>query len=267
MPVYTRLLKYMLRFWPPFLLGVLGTILGSGTDAAFTWFLKPLINKGFIGKDPIFIHYLPFIILTAFLLRGVASFLADYFLARVGRQVVKCFREDLFSKFLYLPAKHYDKSTTGEMLSLMLYNVEQIAKSSTTTLIMIVRELCLILGLCYVMFSNSWRLTLIFLLTAPLIALIVVLSSRRMRGLSKNVQGTMADITHFAEEAISGNREIKSFGGQAYETRKFSDAVYKNFQSEMSGDRFFRHLWRSNYCSLCYRCHSLYGDFRCALWG
>ena len=62
---YRRLLLYLQHYWGWFLLGVVGTILLASTDAGLIWFLKPLLNKGFIDKDVHFIGYLPFILILA----------------------------------------------------------------------------------------------------------------------------------------------------------------------------------------------------------
>jgi subfamily B ATP-binding cassette protein MsbA len=70
---YRRLLLYLQQYWSWFLFGIIGTILLASTDAGLIWFLKPLLNKGFVDKDIHFINYLPFILILAFLLRGIAN--------------------------------------------------------------------------------------------------------------------------------------------------------------------------------------------------
>src|SRR5579872_5779181 len=98
--IYKRLLTYASRYWVAFLLGVLGTLLSSGTDAAATWFLKPLLDKGFIARDQHFITWLPLIILVAFVVRGSASFVSNFYMARAGRNLVMRFRQDMFAHLL-----------------------------------------------------------------------------------------------------------------------------------------------------------------------
>ena len=231
--LYKRLLSRMLPYWPMLLFGLFGTMIGSGVDAGFTWFLKPLLNHGFIDRNGQFIAYLPHLILMGFLIRGLAGFLADYFLSWVGRKIVSDFRAQLFAKYLKLPTSAYDVSTAGHLLSVLLYNVEQVAKVSTNTLLIIVRESCFVIGLLTVMLVNSWRLTLLFALTVPIIGLIVIYTSRRMRRLSRTIQAGMGNITHMAEEALEGHQVIKIFGRQACERDKFNQAIQDNRHREM----------------------------------
>lgn len=230
---YQRLLQYAKRYWVAFLIGIIGTILLSAADAGFAWVLKPILDKGFIAKDTLFIKWLPLGIVIAFILRGVAGFMSNYFMTSAGRNVVMRFRQDIFAHLLKLPAPFYDNTSSGQLLSTLLYNVEQVAKASTDALVTIVQESFLITGLLGVMILTSWQLSLLFLIATPLIATIARRSSKRMRQLSKNVQNSMGGVTHVAEEAIEGYKVIRMFGGETYETNKFNILSEKNRSREL----------------------------------
>ena len=230
---YKRLLKYAAPFWGAILIGLLGTMLSSGTDAGFTYLLKPLLDKGFIARNHVFIFWLPIGIFLAFLLRGGAGFISDYYMAYAGRRVVLKFRQQLFAHLLQLPARFFDNSTSGRLLSVLIYNVDQVAKASTDAIVTVVRESCLVIGLFIVMLLTSAKLTLIFLITTPLIALIARYSSLRMRKLSTNLQQSMANITHTTEESIEGYKIIRIFGGENYEKNKFNLITKNNLQKEL----------------------------------
>ena len=62
----------------------------------------------------------------------------------------------------------------------------------------------------------NWKLTLLLVVTVPLIALIVFIAGRRLRR-AKRIQTAMGDVTHIASEAVNGHVEIKSFGAETYE--------------------------------------------------
>ena len=188
---YRRLLLYLQHYWGWFLLGVVGTILLASTDAGLIWFLKPLLNKGFIDKDVHFIGYLPFILILAFLLRGIANFSSSYCLARVARSIVMDIRQHVLMQLLRLPARFYDNTTSGQLLATIIYNVDQVANASTTALITLVQESFFILGLIAVMLMASWQLSLLFFITVPTMIWIARYSSRRMRNLNKAVQDSM----------------------------------------------------------------------------
>jgi subfamily B ATP-binding cassette protein MsbA len=230
---YKRLLKAASKHWLIFVIGITGTITMSLIDAGFTWLIKPIVNKGFINRDLMFIKWLPLIVILVFLMRGIAGFVSNYFISRVSRSVVMEFRQKLFTHMLKLPSTFYDQSNSGQLLSTIIYNVEQVASASSDVLLTVLREGSLVFGLLAVMFTVNWRLTLVFIVVTPFIAWVVKVSSDRLRRLSGGVQNTMGDVTHIASEGIDAHKVIRIYGGQRYEDDKFINATEGNRQKEM----------------------------------
>ena len=180
-----------------------------------------------------FIHWLPILIFGAFLLRGVASFMADYYMASAGRMIVMRFRQEIFRHLLKIPASFYDHTSSGQILSTIIYNVDQLARASTDALVTVVQETCFVIGLLVVMFMISWKLSLIYLVAVPLIALTARYAGKRMRHLSKNLQQSMGETTQITQEAIEGYQVIRIFGGQSYEYDKFKNITEHNRRREV----------------------------------
>ena len=83
------------------------------------------------------------------------------------------------------------------------------------------------------MLALNWRLTLIFIAAAPLLALVVVFASSRFRRIAKRIQHSMGDVTHVVSEAVSGFRVVKTFGGEDYEQGRFERASKVNRQQNL----------------------------------
>lgn len=230
---YRRLLKSTQKYWVSFLMGMVGTILLSLSDATLTWSVKPLLNEGLVHRNQVFIHALPILLLMIFGFRGVAGFMSNYFISRVARNVVMDFRRQVFNKLLHLPSTYFDHHSSGRIISTIIYNVEQLAQASSDTLVTCLQELSLAIGLIAVMFIVSWQLALLFLIVSPFIAWVVKKNSSRMRRLSSNVQKSVGDVTHVSDECIQGYKVIRIFGGQKYEYEKFYKATKKNQQREL----------------------------------
>ncbi|MFN3234515.1 MAG: lipid A export permease/ATP-binding protein MsbA [Gammaproteobacteria bacterium] len=231
--LYKRLLKYVAPYWKLFVVAILGSIVYSSVDAWFVHFIRPLLNKGFIQRDSAFISWLPAIVLGAFFLRGCASIASNYFMASVARKVVRDFRVNLFRYYQMMSAVEFDKTTTGQLLSAMVYNVAQIANASADALSTFLQSIVLIVGLLLVMFHISWKLSAIYFITIPFIVFIVAVSSRRMRRLSLGVQDSMGEITSITEENIDGYKVIRAFGGQGYELKRFQKISNINLVREL----------------------------------
>lgn len=231
--IYARLFTYVRRYWLSLVIALTASMTYAGIDSWFVYFLEPLLNKGLIQKDHHFLKWAPLLVLMVFMLRGIASFFSSYNLASTSRNVILQLRQDIFAHLQRLPAKFYDHTTTGYILSLILYSVEQVANASADVLTTAVQSIFFIIGLLIVMLSVSWKLTLLYFVIMPSIGFITRYTSLRVRRLSLSIQDSMAQLNHCAEENIEGYKVIRSFGGQEYEQKKFEKALRDNRSREM----------------------------------
>ncbi len=232
-PLYKRLLSYVKPFWPVLLLGVFANILYSIIDAGFTYMMRPFLDKGFIHLDLEFVKKIPFIVLIGITLRGLVSSLGSYCMTWVARSVVKVMRQRVFAHIVRLPADYYDEATSGQLLSKILYDVEQVAQVSADALTDIVQNSCLVIGLLTVMMVICWQLSTMFLVTIPFVGLIVNYTNKRVRRISHKVQQSMGDVTEIASETIEGYREVRIFGGEQHEIGKFNEATEISRKNDM----------------------------------
>ena len=231
--LYRELLGYIKPFWPVLVLGVFANILYSSIDAGFTYMMRPFLDKGFIDVDMSFVKTIPLIVLVGISLRGLVSSIGSYCMTWVARSVVKVLRQRVFAHIIRLPAKDYDKATSGQLLSKLLYDVEQVAQVSADALTDLVQNVCLVIGLLTVMMIVCWQLSLMFLITIPFVGILVNYTNKRVRRISHRVQKTMGEVTEIAGEAIDGYRVVRIFGGADYETKKFNSATEHSRVNDM----------------------------------
>ncbi|MBY0378615.1 MAG: lipid A export permease/ATP-binding protein MsbA, partial [Gammaproteobacteria bacterium] len=233
MALYKRLTTYSKQYWPWFIVAIGANIAYSGIDALFTYLMKPLLDKGFVQHDVTFLKWLPLLIIGLFALRSLMNLLGDYTMSKIARNIVLTFRQQIFDKLLHLPCRYYDQESSGQLLSLIVYNAAQVSSACTNALTQFVQSGFLALGLLIVLFTLSWQLSLLLLITGPVVAIAVKLSSKRLRELSRKTQDSMANIAHVAEEAIEGYRVVRIFGGETYEKKKFYKAVKSSMNQEL----------------------------------
>src|SRR3990167_9849193 len=173
--------------------------------------MRPFLDKGFIDIDMVFVKHIPLILLVAITIRGLTSALGNYCMTWVARSVVTVLRQRVFAHITRLPADYYDEATSGQLLSKILYNVEQVAQVSADALTDLVQNVCLVVGLLTVMMVICWQLSLMFLLTIPFTALLVNFTNKRIRRISHRVQQSMGYVTEIASEAIEGYRVVRMF--------------------------------------------------------
>ena len=143
----------------------------------------------------------------------------------ISNKVVMDIRIKMFTKLLKLPKKYFDENTTGETLSKLTFDVEQIsAAASNIWLDLIKSSLTVLILTCYLFYKN-YLLSLSLLILLPLVFIAVKVSTSRMRLSTKKVQDSMGSMTHLLDENISGNDLIKIYNAQKNEKRKFLNLV------------------------------------------
>jgi subfamily B ATP-binding cassette protein MsbA len=132
-------------------------------------------------------------------------------------------RGRMFDRLQVLPIHFFDNHSSGNIISRHTYNVSRVMNAATDVIITLVKDTLTIVGLlAYALYIN-WQLSLIVFVIAPPTALTIRYFSRRMRRLSRSLQDSVGDITRVIQEAINGNREVRIFGGEEYERRRFHD--------------------------------------------
>tara|TARA_R110002124_G_scaffold152394_1_gene319260 strand:+ start:15752 stop:17506 length:1755 start_codon:yes stop_codon:yes gene_type:complete len=238
---YFRLLSYLKSYWIIFIVATISNIAYSGMDAYVIHLLKPLVDDGFVNKDPGVIKIIPYLLPLIFLSRGVFSFASTFGMMYIARKIVMKLRLQLFSHYLQLPIKFFDQNSSGNLLSKIIFNVDQVSKAATDVITDITRDIFLIAFLIYVMFSVSVSLTLTFLVAMPIISFLFVFISKRFKKLSHRMQNTMGTVSEVAEEGISANREIRIFGGCSFEVNRFYHAL-KDFNKQEMKSVFMRSI-------------------------
>lgn len=229
---YKRLLAYVKPFWLAFSLAVLGNIIyaaaSTGMAAAMEYVIAAI-------EDPTQQNriLLTALIVGMFTFRGLGTFLSQYFISYVGRQVINSLRKDVFDRLMTLPSRYFDENAAGRLVSKLTFNVEQVAEATTNAVTITLREGLTIIGLLGFMLYTNWKLTLIFLAVGPLIGAVVSYASKRFRKISQRIQGSMGDITHVASESIIGYRVVRTFGGEEYEKARFQRVNDRNLKQSL----------------------------------
>lgn len=235
--IYRRLLGYVLPHWHAFLITIFSLVVVALSEVAFAAYIKPLIDGSFVEKDPTVIEYAPLIMVAIFLFRGIATYLSRYWMAWVARKVINVLRGEMFSQLIHLPVSWFDMMPSGTLLSKLVYDVEQVARASTDAISILVRDTLTVVALIAWMFYLNWSLAVILMIGTPFIGQVINTVNRRFRRYSTRIQNSVGEVTQIAEEAIEGQRVVKTFGGEEYELQRFEAANENNRMLNMKLER------------------------------
>jgi len=143
----------------------------------------------------------------------------------ISNKVILDLRVDMFAKLLKLPKTYFDKNTTGETLSKLTFDVEQISAAASTMWLEFIKSSFTVAILTTYLFYKNSLLSLTLLVLLPLVYFAVKLSTARIRKGSRKVQESMGKMTHLLDENISGNDLIKIYNAQSSEQNKFFNII------------------------------------------
>ena len=234
---YLRLLDYGKKYWIVFTIGALAMLIFAITDTGFAFLIKVLTDS-FAGNVDSFESVnlkwlLPIGVILIFFVRGLSGFFSTYNMSWISRHVIRRIRSDVYQKFLYLPTSFLDQKSNADLLSKVIFNIEQVSESTANVLTVLIRDSLTIIALTIYMVYLSPMLSAVIFTAAPVIAIIVKILSNLFRRYSERIQDSMGDVTHAIKETLQNHRIIKIFNGQEYESDKFGEINEINRQHNM----------------------------------
>ena len=253
--LYGRLVTYAFAYkWSLFLsfLGYVVYSLGNVLLADLTQFLldslggQPMAGLGFVSQASQWIWppgdktptdyariAVPVAAVVLSLGRALGFFAGSYFMNKVARSVVHVLRTQLFDVLVRAPKAHIDKYSTGELLSKVTFNVEQVSGAASDALKTMLREGLTIIALVSYMLYLNWELTAVFFIVAPAIGLVVHVVGKHFRRYSKRIQHSMGSVTEVTAESLAGLDDVRIYGATEQISERFESVSLFNKQQSL----------------------------------
>lgn len=253
--LYGRLLAYAFHYKWSLVLSFLGFViysLGNVLLADLTQFLldslggQQMVSLGFVAQasqwvwppgDKSATDYarvaVPIAAVLLSLGRALGFFAGSYFMNKVARSVVHTVRTELFGALVRAPKTHLDQFSTGELLSKVTFNVEQVSGAASDALKTLLREGLTIVALVSYMLYLNWELTAVFFVVAPAIGLVVHVVGKHFRRYSRRIQDSMGSVTEVTAESLAGLDDVRIYGATQQVTERFESASAFNKQQSL----------------------------------
>ena len=226
-PTYRRLLGFAAKYRGLLAVAAVGMLLEAAAGGAFTWLMQPIIDQTFVVGEAGAQWWMPAAIVGLFVLRGIAGYLADYYMARSGRGVARDLRVRVLGKYLRLPGLRFDAEPVPSMLVRLGSDSDQVSQAAIDAAKVMIQQSLQIVASLVVMLLASWQVTLTILVIAPPLAWIMDKVARRYRRVSHRIQESSAVLMQAADQALSGHQEVKVYGAQAVEHTRYA-AIAEN---------------------------------------
>lgn len=229
---YRRLLGYLTPYSWAVALVVIGFAINAGTEVGVAKLMKYIIDAINAGQQQR-MNLFPLLVVLLFLLRGMGTFLGNYYSALISRNLVYRLRTEVFAKLLRLPSQFYLDNPPGQISAKLIFDVEQVTAAGTDTLKTLLRDGLTVIGLLGFLLYTNWRLSLTLFVVLPPILWLVRYASKRFRRLSRDIQQSMGQVSHITNEVITGFQVVKNYGGQRTELARFDAASRNNLRKAL----------------------------------
>jgi subfamily B ATP-binding cassette protein MsbA len=203
-------------------LSLLAMALTAATQPLLGKAIELLLDKGFKNKVEFSLWWIPAVLVSIFILRGIGTFATAYLNNWVMSRVLNDLRAMVFERLLRLPVARFHEESTGKIINTVVGDVRQVVDMINSVFVAFVRDALVVTGLLVALLYLNWQLTLVAIVVVPLTAVIVRTTTKRLRRLNRDNQRVTAEMTQVVEEATRGHQVIRVFSGERYERRRFA---------------------------------------------
>ena len=220
--LYGRLILTIRPYRSVVALSVLAMVIAAALEPVLPALLKPLVDQNLIAKNTETQWWVPVALVLSFLAKGVAEYVANVASQWIANKAITDLRRQVFAHQMELPLAEHMAQSQGRMLSRLLYDIPQVGAALSSAWIVVVRDTLIIIGLTGYLVYTAWELTLLIFAIAPIVAWLITIASKKLRGGNQAMQESAGAMTGAIEESLAGVREIKIFGTQAHEAERFA---------------------------------------------
>ncbi|TDQ01615.1 lipid A export permease/ATP-binding protein MsbA [Halanaerobium saccharolyticum] len=241
--ILKRVFKYILPYKGRLVGGVISMLVHAFLTVffvrVFQGLLETIISDINMGREGMIrLSMVAGMMILVYFLKGIAYYGKSYLVAYVSQKSVRDIRNDLYSHLHNLSLSFYSKNKTGDILSRVTNDVQQLESSMiNTTVGSIDKVFTLVGGILYLVYLN-YRLTIFLIIILPLITYVITKFNYKLKKVSRRVQIKIADVSDVLQETLSAVRVVKSFGREEYEFERFSSENQANFRAKMKKTQY-----------------------------
>ena len=209
------LLKRVMKFAKPykshFLVAAIADILLSVLGPMRPLLINHAIDNYIVIPNKEGLIKITQILISLLVLEGVIQFFYIYLSTWLGQHVIQDLRSKIFEQILSLKMKYFDNTPIGTLVTRTVSDIETIADIFSQGLLVIIAELLKLIVIIILMFYTDWRLTIIALLTIPVLLVATAWFKNNIKRTFQDVRTQIANLNTFVQEHIVGINIVQIF--------------------------------------------------------
>lgn len=228
------------RFWPymkgypkHFVLAIFGTIMVAGGTAAIPYVIQPVMDKLFIEKNEALLYSVPFLILAAYLLKGVGTYVQAYYTSFIGEDIIRRIRNELLSTLSRLDLGFFQDSQKGKLISRITNDTTRIQHIVSKSVPDLIRDFLTIFALLGVATYQNPQLAFLGIIVIPVAAYPLSKLAKKMKKHSKVSQVKIGEMTSLLSEIFHNIEVVKGYNAEEFEQKRFEHSNGEFFKYTM----------------------------------
>ncbi len=156
-----------------------------------------------------------------YVLSGILSYVLSLIMIRISRKVICRMRKDVFDRLSELPIGFFDKYQTGDIISVISYDIDTVSQSFSNDFLQVVQSIVIVVFSLVMMLSIAPVLVLIFAVTIPLSVFFTKYITTRVRPLFRARSKKLGELNGFVEEMIGGQKTTKAYNREEEVVKRF----------------------------------------------
>ncbi len=203
---------------------VLAVLIGSAAELIAPQILRDIIDNGITGKDSALIARGSVLLIAVAILGGIASFLQGYLSGRASHGAAFEMRDEIFSRLQMLSFSYHDRTQTGQLITRVTSDVDQVRDFVGGGLVQAVAAAILLVGAIVVLITMNWQLAIVALLAIPGTIFVLVKFVGGLGPMFRGFQQRLAALNSVLQENVAGVRVVKAFAREPFEAGRYRAA-------------------------------------------
>src|SRR5256714_2542524 len=218
-----RLLKYLRPYVGSLVPALVLTLVTNGLGVLQPKFIEYAIDQGILKKSLGVLNWVALAFLATKLLQFAVAYFQTVLLETVGQRVMYDLRSELYEKLQRQEVAYYDRNPVGRIMTRLTSDVDALNELFTSGIIDLLGDVVMIFAIIVMMVLMDWQLTLVTLITVPLLSLATSWFRKGARRGYDLVRTRIARINAFLQERISGAQTVQIFNAEKKSLRQFHD--------------------------------------------
>lgn len=221
--VRSYLMPHMGLMWQSFFFMAIAAM----STAVIAQLMQPILDEILVDGNTSMILPVCGAVFLAFVFRGLSTYIHTVMTTKIGQSVIADIQSQLFGHFMDLDLAFFHANPSGQLISRVINDVNVVRTAVTDSLTGIGKSLLTLIFLIAVMFYQDWQLTLMAFIILPFAAGFVAYLGKRLRKISKNIQGEVASLSDILSQIFQGIRNVKAHHMEHYERDRAGLAIDK----------------------------------------